>query len=203
MALPTKITLEVVTPDRAIVNETVDEVELPGTEGYFGVLPGHTPLLSSLQVGEMWYRIGRRSIRGARRTRPRARTRGPAALRNPEAHPTASRRLGDRPHAAVKSQRASGRLHPPRNRGALLPVTAAALVVGSRANGAAQGRPPCDTGRPPPARAPAVRGGIHAPGLLDPHGDPVDRLARAEGSGSVHHDAHGGGRRLHLVRGRG
>ena len=58
MALPTKITLEVVTPDRAIVNETVDEVELPGTEGYFGVLPGHTPLLASLQVGEMWYRIG-------------------------------------------------------------------------------------------------------------------------------------------------
>jgi len=58
MALPTKLTLEIVTPDRALVNEQVDEVELPGSEGYFGVLPGHSPLLASLQVGELWYRIG-------------------------------------------------------------------------------------------------------------------------------------------------
>jgi F-type H+-transporting ATPase subunit epsilon len=58
MALPTKLTLEIVTPDRALVNERVDEVELPGSEGYFGVLPGHTELLASLQVGELWYRIG-------------------------------------------------------------------------------------------------------------------------------------------------
>jgi F-type H+-transporting ATPase subunit epsilon len=36
----------------------VDEVEIPGSEGYFGVLPGHTPLLASLAVGEMWYRKG-------------------------------------------------------------------------------------------------------------------------------------------------
>ena len=54
----TKLTLEIVTPDRALVTEQVDEVELPGSQGYFGVLPGHTPLLSSLQVGELWYRIG-------------------------------------------------------------------------------------------------------------------------------------------------
>src|SRR5918996_5378289 len=58
MALPTKIALEIVTPDRALVREEVDEVELPGSEGYFGVLPGHTPLLSMLKVGELWYRIG-------------------------------------------------------------------------------------------------------------------------------------------------
>lgn len=58
MALPTKLTLEIVTPDRALINEQVDEVELPGSEGYFGVLPGHAPLLASLQVGELWYRIG-------------------------------------------------------------------------------------------------------------------------------------------------
>jgi F-type H+-transporting ATPase subunit epsilon len=58
MALSTKIRLEIVTPDRALVDEEVDEVELPGAEGYFGVLPGHTPLLASLQVGELWYRIG-------------------------------------------------------------------------------------------------------------------------------------------------
>ena len=58
MALPTKLALEIVTPDRALVTEQVDEVELPGAEGYFGVLPGHTPLLASLKVGELWYRIG-------------------------------------------------------------------------------------------------------------------------------------------------
>src|SRR5215204_6801673 len=58
MDLPNKITLEIVTPDRALVTEQVDEVQLPGSEGYFGVLPGHTPLLASLNVGELWYRIG-------------------------------------------------------------------------------------------------------------------------------------------------
>ena len=58
MALPTSLTLEIVTPDRALVAEQVDEVQVPGSEGYFGVLPGHAPLLSSLQVGELWYRKG-------------------------------------------------------------------------------------------------------------------------------------------------
>ena len=58
MALPAKIQLEIVTPDKSVVREDVDEVELPGSEGYFGVLPGHTPLLATLQVGEMWYRVG-------------------------------------------------------------------------------------------------------------------------------------------------
>src|SRR3954453_17764979 len=58
MALPTSINLQIVTPDRLLVNEQVDEVEIPGSEGYFGVLPGHTPLLASLAIGEMWYRKG-------------------------------------------------------------------------------------------------------------------------------------------------
>jgi F-type H+-transporting ATPase subunit epsilon len=56
--LPTKLKLEIVTPDRSLVNEQVDEIQLPGSEGYFGVLPGHTPLLATLHVGELWYRIG-------------------------------------------------------------------------------------------------------------------------------------------------
>lgn len=46
------------TPDRLLVRERVDEVEIPGSEGYFGVLPGHTPLLAALAVGELWYRKG-------------------------------------------------------------------------------------------------------------------------------------------------
>jgi F-type H+-transporting ATPase subunit epsilon len=58
MAIPPHLTLEIVTPDRPILQETVDEVEIPGADGYFGVLPGHTPLLASLQVGVLWYRKG-------------------------------------------------------------------------------------------------------------------------------------------------
>ena len=58
MALPTQIQLQIVSADRSIVNERVDEVEIPGAEGYFGVLPGHTPLLALLGAGELWYRQG-------------------------------------------------------------------------------------------------------------------------------------------------
>jgi len=58
MALPTKLTLEIVTPDRALLREEVDEVVVPGSQGEFGVLPGHTPLLSTLKIGELWYRQG-------------------------------------------------------------------------------------------------------------------------------------------------
>ena len=56
--LPTHLVLEIVTPDRSVVAERVDEVEIPGAEGYFGVLPGHTPLLAALKVGELWFRKG-------------------------------------------------------------------------------------------------------------------------------------------------
>ena len=58
MAIPAHLRLEFVTPERAIAHEDVDEVELPGEEGFFGVLPGHAPLLASLRPGEMWYRKG-------------------------------------------------------------------------------------------------------------------------------------------------
>jgi F-type H+-transporting ATPase subunit epsilon len=56
--LPQRLQLQIVSADRLLVNETVDEVEIPGADGYFGVLPGHTPLLATLQVGELWYRQG-------------------------------------------------------------------------------------------------------------------------------------------------
>ena len=58
-SLPTTLSLEIVTPEKPLVRETVDEVELPGAEGYLGVLPGHTPLLTLLGVGQLWYRKGR------------------------------------------------------------------------------------------------------------------------------------------------
>src|SRR5262252_7076856 len=58
MGLPTSLQLHIVSADRSLVNETVDEVEIPGASGYFGVLPGHTPLLAILGAGELWYRQG-------------------------------------------------------------------------------------------------------------------------------------------------
>ena len=57
MALPTKLTLHIVSPDQAISQE-VDEVSMPGIEGDFGVLPGHTPFFTALRTGTMWYRQG-------------------------------------------------------------------------------------------------------------------------------------------------
>jgi F-type H+-transporting ATPase subunit epsilon len=58
MALPTSIELQIVTPERLLVREQVDELQVPGADGHFGVLPGHTPLLAALSVGELWYRKG-------------------------------------------------------------------------------------------------------------------------------------------------
>jgi F-type H+-transporting ATPase subunit epsilon len=57
MALPTKIKLSIVSPDQSISVEC-DEVSMPGSEGDFGVLPGHTPFFTSLRTGAMWYRQG-------------------------------------------------------------------------------------------------------------------------------------------------
>jgi len=58
MALPSHLTLQIASADRSLVNEQVDEVEIPGADGYFGVLPGQGPLLGLLGAGELWYRQG-------------------------------------------------------------------------------------------------------------------------------------------------
>jgi F-type H+-transporting ATPase subunit epsilon len=56
--LPTKLALTVVTRERKIIEVDVDEVVLPASDGEIGVLPGHTPLLASLRVGQLRYRTG-------------------------------------------------------------------------------------------------------------------------------------------------
>ena len=53
-----KILLEVVTPEKQLLSQQVDEVIAPGSEGEFGVLPGHCHFLSSLRIGELRYHIG-------------------------------------------------------------------------------------------------------------------------------------------------
>jgi F-type H+-transporting ATPase subunit epsilon len=54
------IDFTLVTPERALVHEQVEELQIPGAEGYLGILPGHAPLFSELKVGELGYRIGER-----------------------------------------------------------------------------------------------------------------------------------------------
>jgi F-type H+-transporting ATPase subunit epsilon len=58
--LPESLELQVVTPARLMVQERVDEAQVPGRNGYLGILPGHAPLLSELQMGELSYRQGNR-----------------------------------------------------------------------------------------------------------------------------------------------
>ena len=49
--------LEIVTPERLVVQDTVVEVQIPGKNGYLGILPGHAPLITELSVGEITYRV--------------------------------------------------------------------------------------------------------------------------------------------------
>ncbi len=53
-----RLLLEVVTPEHFLLSQKVDYVIVPGSEGDFGVLPGHCPLVSTLRIGELQYRIG-------------------------------------------------------------------------------------------------------------------------------------------------
>jgi len=57
--------LEIVTPERLVVNEAVEYIEIPGKTGYLGVLPGHAPLISELAAGELTYRTGNQTKRVA------------------------------------------------------------------------------------------------------------------------------------------
>jgi F-type H+-transporting ATPase subunit epsilon len=56
--LPESLKLEVVTPERRVVSSPAVEVQLPGLDGYLGILPGHAPLLATMGDGELSYREG-------------------------------------------------------------------------------------------------------------------------------------------------
>jgi F-type H+-transporting ATPase subunit epsilon len=53
--LPEAIELVIVTPQRQLLRDSVVEAQLPGAAGYFGVLPGHAPLMTELGIGELTY----------------------------------------------------------------------------------------------------------------------------------------------------
>ena len=50
--------LEIVTPEKMVVRDQAEEMQIPGKNGYLGILPGHAPLISELAVGEITYRNG-------------------------------------------------------------------------------------------------------------------------------------------------
>ena len=54
------IQLEIVTPERLVVSEAAEYIEIPGETGYLGILPGHAPLISELAPGELTYRMATR-----------------------------------------------------------------------------------------------------------------------------------------------
>nr|NIS40835.1 F0F1 ATP synthase subunit epsilon [Desulfuromonadales bacterium] len=57
-----KLQLELVTPYRKVLSEEVEEITAPGAIGEFGILPGHTPLLTTLKIGELIYKQGEESF---------------------------------------------------------------------------------------------------------------------------------------------
>ena len=54
--------LEIVTPERLVINDAVTEMQIPGKDGYLGILPGHAPLICELAVGEISYRDAKGQI---------------------------------------------------------------------------------------------------------------------------------------------
>jgi F-type H+-transporting ATPase subunit epsilon len=59
------LALEIVTPEQRVLSIEVDEVRLPGSDGSFGIRPGHTPLVAALSAGELIYLQGGQTMRYA------------------------------------------------------------------------------------------------------------------------------------------
>jgi|SRR5579863_1245115 F-type H+-transporting ATPase subunit epsilon len=54
--------LEIVTPEKKVVDTSAEEIQIPGKNGYLGILPGHAPLVTELAVGEITFREGSGSV---------------------------------------------------------------------------------------------------------------------------------------------
>jgi F-type H+-transporting ATPase subunit epsilon len=54
--MPDTFQLEIVTPEKMVVRDVAEEMQIPGKNGYLGILPGHAPLITELAVGEITYR---------------------------------------------------------------------------------------------------------------------------------------------------
>lgn len=56
--MPDTFQIEIVTPEKMVVKDVAEEAQIPGKNGYLGILPGHAPLVTELAVGEITYRNG-------------------------------------------------------------------------------------------------------------------------------------------------
>ena len=56
--MPDTFQLEIVTPEKMVVRDVAEEMQIPGKDGYLGIMPGHAPLITELAVGEITYRNG-------------------------------------------------------------------------------------------------------------------------------------------------
>ncbi len=56
--MPDTFQLEIVTPEKKVVDTPAEEIQIPGKNGYLGILPGHAPLITELSVGEITFRSG-------------------------------------------------------------------------------------------------------------------------------------------------
>lgn len=56
--MPDTFQLEIVTPEKLVVKDAVEELQMPGANGYLGILPGHAPLITELAIGELTYKLG-------------------------------------------------------------------------------------------------------------------------------------------------
>jgi F-type H+-transporting ATPase subunit epsilon len=56
--MPDTFQLEIVTPAKLVVKDAAEEAQIPGLDGYLGILPGHAPLITELKVGAITYRAG-------------------------------------------------------------------------------------------------------------------------------------------------
>jgi F-type H+-transporting ATPase subunit epsilon len=56
--MPESFQLEIVTPEKMVVRDVAEEAQIPGKNGYLGILPGHAPLITELAIGEITYRSG-------------------------------------------------------------------------------------------------------------------------------------------------
>jgi F-type H+-transporting ATPase subunit epsilon len=63
--MPDTFQLEIVTPEKMIVRDAAEEIQIPGSDGFLGVLPGHAPLITELSAGELSYRKGANTYRFA------------------------------------------------------------------------------------------------------------------------------------------
>ncbi len=109
--MPDTFLLEIATPERLLVSESVTEAQIPAEAGYLGILPGHAPLLAELGIGELSYQLagGQRHHLGVHGGWIEVTGSNVRVMAHTAEHPNAI----DQKRAAASLQRAQDRVHRP------------------------------------------------------------------------------------------